>query len=189
MTNTPLDDIQKLRVEIEKSIKSLDKEFKEVIESAKIEKDNPMAASTKKLSLDLHTMKLDQAARSLLQSIRKLKEMKICDNSYKPQRDEFEKIYPTFAEIARNEGFDDIAKSFEMVAKVEYSHALLLDKLAGLYKNGNLYKGKAMRVFRCTNCGHIEKLTEGWKTCPLCSLEQGYIMIDYSDVFEEASEA
>ena len=83
-------EIQKLRLEIEAAIKLLAKEFKELIESAKMEKENPMVASTKKLSLDLHTMRIDQAARSLLQNIRKIKEMKICDNWYQPQRDEFE---------------------------------------------------------------------------------------------------
>ena len=62
----------------------------------------------------------------------------------------------------------------------------ILNKLKTGYKNNSLYKSKVKSVFRCSNCGHIEYEKEGWKKCPLCELEQGYIAIDYADVFEKA---
>lgn len=99
------------------------------------------------------------------------------------EEEEFSTIYPEFARIAKEEGFKDVAESFEIVAGVEDSHAQMLKKLAEEYKSNKLYKSEKPKVFRCSNCGHLGKFTEAWKKCPLCSLEQGYVEIDFSDIF------
>ena len=90
-------------------------------------------------------------------------------------------------ENAKDEGFDDIAKSFEEVAKVEKSHSEILKFLTKNYKNNSLYKSRMKKVFKCSNCGHLECETEGWKKCPLCSLEQGYIAIDFSEILQKCA--
>ena len=100
------------------------------------------------------------------------------------EQEEFDTLYPEFANVAREEGFEDIAKSFEEVAKVEKTHAEMLKYLSKNYAKNSLYKSKLKRLFKCSNCGHIDSLTEGWKKCPLCSLEQGYIAIDYSEILQ-----
>lgn len=105
------------------------------------------------------------------------------------EKNEYNKIYPEFAEVAREEGFEDIAKGFEKVAKVELSHAKILENLFKMYDKGTLYKSKSKRMFRCSNCGHLAYQTEAWKTCPLCSLDQGYIQIAYDAIFEECAKA
>ena len=101
------------------------------------------------------------------------------------EQEEFDTIYPEFAKVAREEGFEDIAESFELVARVEKTHAEILDLLCEGYKNKSLYKSKTKRLFKCSNCGHFDYLTENWKQCPLCSLEKGYIAIDFSEIFEK----
>ena len=40
-----------------------------------------------------------------------------------------ESIYPKFADIARDEGFNDVAELFDMVSKVERTHERTLKKL------------------------------------------------------------
>jgi len=105
----------------------------------------------------------------------------------KIEQEEFEKLYPDFAKTAKDEGFDDIAKSFEEVAKVEKSHSEILKFLTKNYKNNSLYKSRMKKVFKCSNCGHLECETEGWKKCPLCSLEQGYIAIDFSEILQKCA--
>ena len=102
------------------------------------------------------------------------------------EQEEFDTIYPEFAETAREEGFGDIAESFDLVARVEKTHAEILDMLCEGYKSKSLYKSKTKRLFKCSNCGHFDYLTENWKECPLCSLEKGYIAIDFSEIFENA---
>ena len=104
------------------------------------------------------------------------------------ERDEFENLYPKFAKIAKEEGFDDIAKSFEEVAKVEQTHSEMLNLITNGYKNDNLYSSRAKRLIKCSNCGHLECGNEGWKKCPLCSLGQGYIAIDFSDVLQKCAD-
>ncbi len=103
----------------------------------------------------------------------------------KIEREEFDSIYPEFAKIARDEGFDDIAESFELVAEVEKSHSEILNKIISGYEKKSLYKSRSKMLYKCSNCGHYDCLTDGWKTCPICSLPEGYIAIDFSDVFDK----
>ena len=111
-------------------------------------------------------------------------ENSLCEEM-KIEKLEFDTIYPEFAEIARDEGFSDIAESFELVARVENTHAEILKLLCEGYKNKSLYSSKTKRLFKCSNCGHFDYLTENWKKCPLCSLDKGYIAIDFSEIFSK----
>ena len=101
------------------------------------------------------------------------------------EQEEFDTIYPEFAEVAREEGFKNIATSFEEVAKIEKTHAEMLKFISKNYAKNTLYKRAVRTLFKCTNCGHIDQLTEGWKKCPVCSLEQGNIAIDYSKILQD----
>lgn len=105
----------------------------------------------------------------------------------KIEREEFDSIYPEFAKIARDEGFKEIAESYELVAEVEKSHAEMLNKILLGYEKKNMYKSRSKTLYKCSNCGHYDCLTEGWKTCPVCSLPEGYIAIDFADVFDKCS--
>ena len=104
------------------------------------------------------------------------------------ERDEFENLYPEFARVAREEGYDDIATSFEEVAKVEQTHSEMLKQITSGYKNNNMYSSRSKQLLKCSNCGHIECATDGWKKCPLCSLGQGYIALDFSEVLQNCVE-
>ena len=96
----------------------------------------------------------------------------------KTETSEAQNIYPSFARIAKDEGFPDIATQFELVAKVEETHARILKYLSDLYQVNKLYKRDAQTEWKCSNCGHTHIAKEGFKTCPLCKLPQGYIIID-----------
>ncbi len=96
----------------------------------------------------------------------------------KTEESEAKNIYPTFARIAKDEGFLDVAKSFEMIAKVESTHAQILTYLASLYKSGKMYKREKTTEWKCSSCGHVEIAKDGFKSCPLCHMPQGYIIID-----------
>lgn len=91
---------------------------------------------------------------------------------------EAQNIYPSFSRIAKDEGFSEIAKKFDMIAKVEESHARILEYLARLYNAKKLYKREKPTKWKCSSCGHSECSKEGFKQCPICELPQGYIIID-----------
>lgn len=91
------------------------------------------------------------------------------------EKDESKEIYPKFAQIAREEGFDDIASLYEMVAKVEDHHRSIFHYLANAVKEGTLYKNDTPILWICSECGHMHVSTQAWKVCPLCKAGQGYV--------------
>jgi rubrerythrin len=77
-------------------------------------------------------------------------------------------MYKAFAETAREEGFDDIAKFFEKVAEVEAEHEERFRKLLERVKEGSVFKRSEPIKWRCRNCGYIHEGTEPPEICPAC---------------------
>ena len=87
---------------------------------------------------------------------------------------EWTAIYANFARVARNEGFEEIAASFEQIAKVEMFHEARYRKLIANLKNGEVFKKKAKVRWHCTNCGYVYEGDEAPKVCPACKHPQAY---------------
>ena len=94
---------------------------------------------------------------------------------------EAKNIYPTFAKIARDEGFIEVAKSFELISLVEKEHFEKLSLMDKKLKAKALYKSKESTRWECSNCGHYHEGKEPWKECPLCSYPQGYVMFQVEE--------
>lgn len=99
----------------------------------------------------------------------------------KTEESEANNIYPSFARIAKDEGFANVAKVFEMVANVERTHHEILAYMADLYKAHKMYKRDHPTQWKCGNCGHVAIAKESFKECPLCHLPQGYVIIDFHE--------
>ena len=102
-------------------------------------------------------------------------------NSAGTELSESKNIYPAFAKVARDEGFNDIADSFELVAMVENCHFMQLSEIDDMYQDQKLYSSKEEVKWKCSNCGHEHTSKNAWKICPLCSYPQGYVMLQLSD--------
>ena len=89
-----------------------------------------------------------------------------------------ESIYPSFASIARDEGYKEVAELFDMVAEVELSHAKILEQLHTAMKSKSLYKADIEKPFKCDSCGIVRVSKQAPKVCPLCKMDQGYYRID-----------
>lgn len=87
---------------------------------------------------------------------------------------EWTKIYSDFGKIARDEGFPEIARSFEQISRVEQFHEARYRKLIENVKNGEVFKKKTVVKWHCTNCGYIYEGTEPPKECPACKHPQSY---------------
>lgn len=94
--------------------------------------------------------------------------------SEKDERHESEVVYPEFARIAREEGFADIAQSFENIAKIENVHAERFSAFADLIRQGQIYSSDKEEVWVCMNCGYIMTSTQPPEQCPVCDVPQGY---------------
>ncbi|MBO5285883.1 MAG: hypothetical protein J6B16_03190 [Clostridia bacterium] len=98
------------------------------------------------------------------------------ENAVKSEKDE-SLIYDKFAQVAIDEGFDEIAKKYKLIAEVERQHADKLNYLLNGYDNDQLYNLTKPTMWRCSECGHIETSSSGWDVCPLCGSTQGFIEI------------
>ena len=87
---------------------------------------------------------------------------------------EWSTMYPDFAKIAREEGFDVIADAFEAIAVAEKQHE---KRYLGLLKNveaGTVFKKDKPVVWRCLNCGYLHTGTEAPDPCPACDHPQAH---------------
>jgi rubrerythrin len=87
---------------------------------------------------------------------------------------EWSSMYPDFARIAREEGFEDIAKLFENVAKIESHHEERYRKLLEQVKNDTVFSKPGNVRWICRNCGHIHEGPEAPDICPTCKHPRAY---------------
>lgn len=81
---------------------------------------------------------------------------------------EYTTMYKNFAEIAREEGFLEIAERFEMVGQIEKMHEDRYGKYLYELRNGLLFEDKEDTYYICTNCGHIHYGKTAPNICPVC---------------------
>ncbi|MCR4393769.1 MAG: rubrerythrin family protein, partial [Dehalococcoidales bacterium] len=79
-----------------------------------------------------------------------------------------------FGKIARDEGFPEIARSFEQISRVEQFHEARYRKLIENVKNGEVFRKKTTVKWHCTNCGYIYEGPEAPKECPACKHPQAF---------------
>lgn len=87
---------------------------------------------------------------------------------------EWQTMYPEFAKVAREEGFDAIATVFESIAVAEKQHAKRYEKLRKNILDKKVFKQDTAVLWRCLNCGYIYEGTEPPKACPACAHTQDY---------------
>jgi len=87
---------------------------------------------------------------------------------------EWEGMYPEFAAVASDEGFEAIASTFEAIAVAEKQHE---KRYLGLLQNveaGTVFKKESKVVWRCRNCGYLHEGEEAPDTCPACAHPQAH---------------
>ena len=90
---------------------------------------------------------------------------------------EWTDMYATFAKEAKEEGFNDIAALFEMVAKIEKEHEERYRKLISNIEGGLVFSREGDMIWECSNCGHINIGKKAPEVCPVCAHPQSYFMI------------
>lgn len=85
---------------------------------------------------------------------------------------EWTEMYPGFAKIAREEGFDDIARVFEAIAVAEKQHEKRYLRLAENISKGKVFKRDQKTAWRCRNCGYMHEGDSAPDKCPACDHPQ-----------------
>ena len=83
-------------------------------------------------------------------------------------------MYPEFARIAEEEGFDEIAAVFRSIANAEKQHEKRYLGLMENIKQGRVFKREKVVKWRCRNCGYIHEGPEAPNECPACAHPQAY---------------
>lgn len=103
----------------------------------------------------------------------------ICELLDKAEHNEFEEyehVYPQFAQIAKEEGFMEAASAFTMIGEVEQMHGKRFRKLAELLRANQFDKSTEEEKWMCLNCGYIHTGTQVPPNCPSCHYEKGYFI-------------
>jgi len=90
---------------------------------------------------------------------------------------EWTSMYPGFAEVAREEGFDEIAAVLESIAVAEKQHEKRYLALAANIEEGKVFKKDAPVVWRCRNCGYLHEGAEAPLVCPACAHPQAHFEV------------
>jgi rubrerythrin len=79
---------------------------------------------------------------------------------------EWTTLYQDFAQVAKDEGFPEVARSFDQIAKVERFHEARYRKLIANVAGGEVFKKKQVVKWHCINCGYVHEGEEAPKICP-----------------------
>lgn len=90
------------------------------------------------------------------------------------EHEEWEVIYKKAGDVAKEEGFDEIAHFFYTIAKIEKEHEERFLALLKNVKEDLVFKCGEETVWVCRNCGYVHVGKEAPKVCPACKHPQAY---------------
>lgn len=86
-------------------------------------------------------------------------------------------LYPGFAEIGREDGFNRAAEVWDAISVAEIQHEKTFRALAANVATGKSFSRESNRVWRCMNCGYIHEGQRAPEKCPACVRPSNYFEI------------
>ena len=90
---------------------------------------------------------------------------------------EWTSMYPGMAKTAREEGFEEIARLFDSLAKIEKEHEARYKKLLESFQAGTVFTRSEKVKWRCRNCGFVYEGPKALQMCPVCKHPQAYFEV------------
>lgn len=88
--------------------------------------------------------------------------------------EEHDTAYPGFSEVARREGYDDTARLWMQIARIEGVHHNVFQSLHEQLVNGMLTEKEEPIHWRCLNCGYTYEGIRACDPCPVCGKPVGW---------------
>ncbi len=88
---------------------------------------------------------------------------------------EWTEMYAEFAKVANEEGFDEIARLFKGVAKIEAGHEQRYLTLMNNIKNDTVFHKEEEVIWICRNCGHVYYSKDALEVCPVCDHPESFM--------------
>lgn len=82
---------------------------------------------------------------------------------------EWDYMYKNFQKDAKEEGYNEIARLFEEVGKIEKDHEATYNKIIEALEEGIVFDSKEECCWLCRNCGHLHFGKKPPENCPVCS--------------------
>lgn len=90
------------------------------------------------------------------------------------ENEEHSVLYPGFAAMAREEGFNQIADVWDAVCVSEKQHEKRYRDLVANMENNTVFQKSRAVVWRCRNCGYLYEGTQAPDICPACDHPQAH---------------
>lgn len=87
---------------------------------------------------------------------------------------EHTEMYPGFAKVAEEEGFNEVAAVFRAVSVAEKHHEKRYLDLAANIDAGRVFQRESSQVWRCRNCGYLHEGKSAPQLCPACAHPQAH---------------
>lgn len=85
------------------------------------------------------------------------------------EHEEHSDLYPAFAKVAEQEGFNEIAAVWNAISVAERQHEKRYRDLLANIEAGRVFKRDKVVVWRCRNCGYLHSNTDAPQKCPACA--------------------
>lgn len=93
------------------------------------------------------------------------------------ENEEYTELYPEFAEIAKEEGFNEIASAFKLISKVEEMHEKRYLKLLQNISEDKVFMKDGKVFWYCRNCGYTYESPKALEVCPACLHPKSYMEV------------
>ena len=93
------------------------------------------------------------------------------------EHEEWTDLYPHFSEVAKEEGFPEVASAFKMIAKVETEHERRYLKLLQNVSEDKVFMKKGKVWWKCLNCGYVYESEKALENCPACLHPKAYMQM------------
>ena len=87
-------------------------------------------------------------------------------------------MYKNFAEVAEQEGFTALARTFERVAAIEKRHEERYLTLLKNVEENEVWVRTGENRWECRNCGHVYIGTKAPEVCPVCKKPKAFFEIE-----------
>lgn len=93
------------------------------------------------------------------------------------ENEEWTKLYAEFSEVAKSEGFMEVAAAFKLIAKVEAEHEKRYLKLLNSLETGRVFAREAKVRWQCRHCGYVHEGAKAPDKCPACLHPQAFFEV------------
>jgi rubrerythrin len=93
------------------------------------------------------------------------------------ENEEWTALYPHFSEIAKEEGFPEVASVFKMIAKVETEHERRYLKLLQNVSEDKVFMKNGKVWWKCLNCGYVYESEKALENCPVCLHPKAFMQL------------